>query len=145
MCLVFGIGIEFAGFKPKYVPRLEESINIYIESPFSCLLFQWRNYIEIYQYKAKCKGKVENLKYISNNSSQLGPGMGRKFLCSHRWNWIIQRNDEWMDGRWWLGDGALQWHTAYHLYILTTNQLHCIALLLCTKLSDSSLIKGQSW
>ena len=40
MCLVFGIGIEFAGFKPRYVPRLEESINIYIESPFSCLLFQ---------------------------------------------------------------------------------------------------------
>ena len=108
---MFGIGIEFAGFKPRYVPRLEESINIYIESPFSCLLFQWRNYIEIYQYKAKCKGKVENLKYISNNSSQLGPGMGRKFLCSHRWNWIIQRNDEWMDGRWWLGDGALQWRT----------------------------------
>ena len=114
-------------------------------------------YIEIYQYKAKCKGKVENLKYISNNSSQLGPGMGRKFLCSHRWNWIIQRNDEWMDGRWWLGDGALQWRTFrrklpsygygknYHLHVWTTNQLHCIALLLCTKLSDSSLIKGQSW
>ena len=36
-------------------------------------------------------------------------------------------------------------HSAYHLNVLTTNQLHCIALLLCTKLLDSSLIKGQSW